>query len=127
MMDIKRFFAKVLLDDSDKCWVWQASLRNGYGQFSHNGSPQYAHRVVYEEFVGPIPEGLVLDHVVCQNPPCVNYTHVEPTTQAENVLRGNSLFAQRARATHCARGHEFTEENTYRRPSDGRRRCRACM
>jgi hypothetical protein len=45
------------------------------------------HRDVYEQLVGPIPEGLVLDHL-CRNRSCCNPAHLEPVTTAENVRRG---------------------------------------
>ena len=79
----------------DECWEWRAFIRpNGYGQFNKN---EYAHRVSYEEFVGPIPEGLVIDHL-CRNRSCINPEHLEPVTQHENLLRGNGWAGQRHRA-----------------------------
>jgi hypothetical protein len=83
----------------------------------------FAHRFAWETFVGPIPEGLVIDHVLaagCTHRNCVNPDHLEPVTQLENMWRG--LHTQK---THCANGHPRTTENTiYRR--DGSRRCRRC-
>ena len=84
----------------------------------------FAHRVVYEILVGPIPVGLELDHL-CRNRACVNPDHLEPVTTRTNLLRGYSPWACRARQTHCKRGHEFTPENTYG-TGDGRRYCRTC-
>lgn len=69
------------------CWVWQRSILNtGYGQTSVAGRMEKAHRAVYEREVGPIPEGLVLDHL-CKVRSCVRPSHLEPVTQAENVRR----------------------------------------
>ncbi len=45
-----------------------------------------AHRAMYEQMVGPIPEGLVLDHL-CKQPPCIRPEHLEPVTIAENTRR----------------------------------------
>jgi hypothetical protein len=101
------------------CWVWiKARERRGYGLFRHDGKTWLAHRWAYERLVGPIPEGLTLDHL-CQNTSCVNPAHLEPVTRSENTRRA------RAGATHCRRGHEFSPDNTYVYP-DGRRECRTC-
>lgn len=123
-----RFWAKV--EPNGVCWEWAASRKpNGYGQFGMPGrrSPQLAHRVAYELLVGPIPEGLCLDHL-CRNRGCVNVDHLEPVTQGENTRRGFGGWrrSQNQRAqTHCKHGHEFAPENT-RRDHDGHRECRAC-
>jgi hypothetical protein len=70
------------------CWIWQRSLRNGYGQLARcqNGE-RYAHRFYYIELRGPIPAGLDLDHL-CRIRACVNPDHLEPVTRAENLRRG---------------------------------------
>lgn len=109
---------------ADACWIWTGGRQSaGYGRLSF-GARTLAHRAVYELLVGPIPEGLTLDHL-CRVPLCVNPDHLEPVTRGENVLRGNGLSAQRARQTHCIHGHEFTPENT---GLNGRgRRCLMCQ
>lgn len=88
-----------------------------------DGRMYHSHRVAYELAKGPIPPGLQLDHL-CRNPRCCNPEHLEPVTCRENVLRGVGIPAQRARMTHCDRGHELTPENIV--PSAGYRRCRTC-
>jgi hypothetical protein len=113
------------VDKSGECWLWTASQRgNGYGQFTVNGKGVSAHRFAYELMIGPIPEGLDLDHL-CRARACVNPAHLEPVTNAENILRGTCPPAINARKTHCPRGHEYTPENTYVNPAGGRE-CRAC-
>lgn len=102
------------------CIVWRGPLRNGYGVLLGMN----AHRLAYIHNVGPIPEGLVLDHL-CRNRACVNHLHLEPVTQRENVMRGVNVTALNARKTHCVNGHEFTSENTWLE-NGSKRRCRRC-
>jgi len=119
-----RFWRKVTV--TPECWIWRAHCGpNGYGRFWTGTTMGYAHRWAYEFFVGPIPEGLELDHL-CRNRACVNPSHLEPVTKKTNIMRGVSLPAQNAIKTHCLRGHEFTPENTLV-PLPGRRRCKTCV
>lgn len=121
---IQRFADKVLVGDG--CWEWQGTRRNGYGVMRRGGTNNHriaAHRFAWEFFRGPIPDGLVIDHL-CRNTGCVNPAHLEPVKQRVNVLRGVSLAAENAKKTHCKRDHEFTAENTMH--VRGERRCRAC-
>ncbi|MBP5913182.1 HNH endonuclease [Streptomyces sp. LBUM 1486] len=100
-------------DRSGECWLWTGVLTlGGYGRIKVQGRNALAHRVAYEEWVGPIPEGLDLDHL-CRVRNCINPAHLEPVTHAENTLRGEGITAQQAQQTHCKRGHAFDEENTY--------------
>lgn len=112
----------------EECWPWTgAKSDKGYGKIKLNGRRGpcvQAHRVVYEMFIGPIPEGLVLDHL-CRNHGCVNPSHLEPVTDRVNILRGEGHAARHAQQTRCIHGHPFNEANTYRRP-DGGRDCRTC-
>jgi hypothetical protein len=120
---VERFWASV--EQTETCWLWTGSLRvNGYGQIQVDGRNVLAHRFSYELLVGPIPDGLTIDHLCC-NRACVNPSHMEPVTNVENVMRGESQAARNARSDRCSRGHRFDEENTYWRP-DGRRSCRKC-
>lgn len=123
----ERFWPKVKKAGPDECWEWLASKGKGYGHFTlESGRSIQAHRFSYGLVNGPVPEGLVLDHL-CRNRGCVNPAHLEPVTIGENVLRGVGASAQNARKTHCYRGHEFTEENTqYRSGPRPGRACRTC-
>lgn len=126
----QRFWEKVDVVE-DGCWLWLAHVRkDGYGTFMRDGrrrpgrKPEYAHRVAYELLVGPIPEGLILDHVVargCKSRSCVNPAHLEPVTNLENGRRG----VKGELTTHCPRGHEYDAENTYV-AANGWRDCRTC-
>lgn len=84
---IERFWRNVDRGGDDDCWLWKG--RDGRGRFAVDGKFVYAYRFAYELLVGPIPVGLVLDHVVCDNPRCVNPAHLEPTTQGENARRAH--------------------------------------
>ena len=124
-----RFWEKVAPAPADECWLWQAHVNSdGYGLF-YVGPTQTtvrAHRRAYEQLIGPIPDGLVLDHL-CRAPSCVNPWHLDPVTDKVNVLRAESRCSK---LTHCKHGHEFTEANTsYQKGRDGRprRRCRTCQ
>jgi hypothetical protein len=115
------------------CWLWTASATpNGYGRFVMSADPDGFHRHVpahvwaYEHLVGPIPDGLVLDHFACDRRICCNPAHVRPTTHRENILRGTGGSARNARKTHCIRGHELTPENLYYNGRNGGRACRKC-
>lgn len=85
---------------------------------------QPAHRFSYEILVGPIPEGMELDHL-CKNRRCVNPAHLEPVTHHENLIRGNGFTGINARKTHCSRGHELSQDNILNR-SRGGRECKTC-
>lgn len=76
------------------CWLWTGAASNGYGQIRLSpAAPSWAHRVVFETFVGPIPTELELDHL-CRNTMCVNPVHLEPVTHLENMHRSPFLFSQ---------------------------------
>lgn len=120
----ERLTGRVVVDFKTGCWLWIGNTnKHGYGIVQQGGLEGgmrlRAHRAVYELLVGPIPDGLTLDHL-CRVRHCVNPAHLEPVTRGENVRRGEP-----AQRTHCPLGHEYNAANTYYRPS-GARVCRHC-
>ena len=109
------------------CWPWVGSKSvTGYGKIrkgAKNEGTVLAHRVAFELAFGPIPDGLVLDHL-CRVRHCVNPAHLEPVTSVENVMRGKNPPAMNALKTHCPEGHPFDGTNTY--VYQGHRQCRRC-
>lgn len=121
------------------CWRWTGAPNDsGYGTVSIRRRSYKAHRHIYELFLGPIPEGLDLDHLChnededcpggrgCLHRRCVHPAHLEPATRRMNVLRGKTLPALNVRKTHCPQGHPYDEANTYQTSSSGGRGCLAC-
>lgn len=117
--------ARVEVSDAG-CWVWTGAVgTHGYGVTSSKLlGERLVHRHAYALLVGPIPTGFQVDHVKargCTSLLCANPDHLEAVTQAENLRR------QGKAVTHCPRGHEYTEANTYRSPRQPTcRRCREC-
>ena len=112
-----------------RCWLWTGAKNpQGYGHIhvwvDEKKTKRGVHRVGYELAHGPIPDGLVLDHL-CRVPLCVNPDHLEPVTPQENWRRG----ARGELMVRCTNGHLFTEETTLwsQRPSGTMKRiCRVC-
>jgi hypothetical protein len=97
---------------------------SGYGTRMVNGHRRRAHRMAWEAANGPIPVGMVLDHL-CRNRACIRLDHLDLTTPEINTLRGLNFTAENARKTYCVHGHALTHENTYVR-RNGDRQCRMC-
>lgn len=121
----ERFFAKCFpWEDFSECWRWIGSTTgSGYGQMQFEGRKQMAHRVSYQIFVGPIPEGMTIDHK-CQRKLCVNFKHLHPMPMIDNCRLGGL-----AQNTVCPKGHLFKGNNViWIRDAKERisRMCRLC-
>ena len=110
----------------ESCWEWMGAASGlGHGRINRGGKSVAPYRMMYELKVGPIPDGLVIDHL-CRNPRCLNPDHMEPVTSGENVLRGVGPSAMAARQERCCRGHEYTPENVVWLYDGRARGCREC-
>jgi len=121
--DMLPVFEDKFVFDASGCWLWTASLDSGgYAQVWTGTHLRRGHREMYRLLHGSIPPG-VSDHL-CRVRHCINPDHLEFITNRENILRGTGFSAVHAAKTHCPRGHEYDEENTFMYKTQ--RRCREC-
>lgn len=117
----ERFWNKV--NKTEYCWLWTGAINHkGYGLF-WSPNTKVAHRYSYENNIGIIPEGYQIDHL-CKVRNCVRPDHLEAVTPKENNKRSGCWEVNKSK-THCPRGHEYTQENTYIQ-SKGGRVCKEC-
>lgn len=89
-------------EDEYGCWRWNGPINHhGYGRMSQ----KLAHRVAYEHWVAPIPEGMQIDHL-CRVRSCINPAHMEVVTPKENTHRGLAVLGI-IPLRRCRNGHEF--------------------
>jgi hypothetical protein len=131
---MKESLAQLILNRTRKdgeCLTWLGACSKGHGLIFRKGKVKMVHRVVYEEFVGKIPKGLVIDHL-CRNRACVNIKHMEVVTHRTNILRGVGLAAKHSNKIHCINGHLLSGDNLILysgKDTKGQiwRRCRTCI
>ena len=74
-----------IVDPATECWIWQRKKTSaGYGSCWSEGRSRLAHRVFWEQRNGPIPKGHEVHHV-CNNPSCVNPSHLAVLTHSEHI------------------------------------------
>lgn len=124
-----------LIFERNGCVRWTGPTPLGYGRAKFEGRLHMVHRLVWMDIVGPIPEGMQLDHLChnrdpdcdlvhdCPHRACVNPAHLEPVTKGENTRRKNVRSA--GRKTRCVHGHEYTDA-TRMIDRRGRMMCRIC-
>ena len=126
-----RFAARVTIGTPEQCWLWEGAVGpTGYGQFwpyGRAGGKIYAHRYAYERGVGPIPDGLTIDHIchnndtscpggsTCPHRRCINPAHLEPATMQVQVRRGRHWTQNPDGSWVCSRGHAIDEGVVSRR------------
>ena len=109
----------------ESCWEWVGGTSStGYGRVYDGNRMAQAHRVMYEIRVGPIPDGMEIDHL-CRNRRCINPDHMEPVTHRENSARGLSPSAVSRRTGLCVRGHAMTPDNIEKN-GPNKVRCKTC-
>lgn len=123
---LERIMGKIEMVTESGCWIWLGATKGGeedYGRVYFCGMKFSVHRLVYELLKGPVPDGLVLDHL-CRVEPCANPWHLEPVTDAVNIQRGNAPYVILKRNRVCLRGHAMEGDNV--RVNKGINKCRSC-
>lgn len=124
---LRRIAERTTVTDAG-CWECSYSKdTSGYAQISFLSGMELVHRLTFTAAHGYVPARLQIDHL-CRNRSCCNPAHLEAVTSRENGLRGDTIQARNAAATHCPHGHQYGPDNAF--PSDLRRgkqrRCRTC-
>ena len=125
----QKLFERQIPEPNSGCWLWLLYCdEDGYGKMHYNYKKHLAHRLSYEAFIGPIPEGLDVCHK-CDVPSCINPDHLwlgDAKANADDMVRKGRMVKWNLghRVSLCKRGHDYDEANTYW--NGGKRFCRKC-
>lgn len=127
---LQHYLNRVTIDSRTGCWYAPGNTnRAGYRTFRVNTRNTRLHVWIYEQLYGAVPDGKQLHHT-CQNKQCLYPKHLEALTASEHSRlhpEGREAISEaRLARTHCARGHEYTPENTFIEPGTRKRNCRIC-
>lgn len=131
-------FNRMLSKQANGCWLWTGTnTADGYARWRSGPGQRekYLHVWSYEAFVGPIPDGMQVDHRchtedttcpggdACPHRRCCNPAHLEIVTGSENTLRQRHFNRGKE---ECPKGHPLSGDNLVVW-KDGKRRCRTCL
>ncbi len=110
------------VDPTFGCHLWTGKrAQDGYPVIWRGKRPSSAHRIAYELELGPIADGMVLDHL-CRRRDCINHVHLEPVTQSENEKRKSWRY--RSKRKSCKNGHDLRVTGVV--TPEGGKVCRQC-
>ena len=89
----ERFWSKCVPEPNSGCWLWIAASSHGYGAIRIDGKTRRAHRLAYEIATGRTDHEDT-DHK-CRTTNCVNPSHLEGVSHAENMRRSPLGFMSR--------------------------------
>lgn len=137
-----RIMNKLSETDTEKCWLMSGGLdKDGYSYLTVRGTSWRAHRLAHILWIGPIPEGYVVDHR-CWSRHCVNPKHLRLLTAAENCgwdarkvylgppkpKKTQLESAMRKKLGICRKGHVLSEVGTITKNGPNKKpTCRMCQ